>query len=393
MATSVTQHRLPFLFLRGGTSRGPYFSSADLPHDRDHLSRILVAVIGAGNSRNIDGIGGGTAVTTKAAILSPSGDPSADVDYLFAQVSVEERLVDFAPTCGNILVGVAPPAVGMGLIEAIPVETILARVDPDDRDGDGISGRPNIEMGLIAAGEPVTGVRIRAVNTGALIEAVVRTPGGVVQYEGETAIDGVPGRAAPVALNFLEVTGSRTGSMFPTGRPMENIGGIPVSCVDVAMPMVIARAADFGISGHEDHRELDSMPDLFARMEAIRKEAGWRMGLGDVTRSVVPKFGLVAAPGGRGHFAARYFMPWTTHPTLAVTGSQCLAATEPHPSSLSRPASRAPQGSLPAARSWFPGQSGHMAEERGRRELRNGTVRTPVQAPGTWLPGAASRAD
>ena len=229
------------------------------------------------------------------------------MDYLFAQVSVEERLVDFAPTCGNILVGVAPAA---------------------------------IEMGLIAAGEPVTGVRIRAVNTGALIEAVVRTPGGVVQYEGETAIDGVPGRAAPVALNFLEVTGSRTGSMFPTGRPMENIGGIPVSCVDVAMPMVIARAADFGISGHEDHRELDSMPDLFARMEAIRKEAGWRMGLGDVTRSVVPKFGLVAAPGGRGHFAARYFMPWTTHPTLAVTGSQCLAACALAPATVAEGVTR-----------------------------------------------------
>ncbi len=293
MAAPVSQHPVPFLFLRGGTSRGPYFNAADLPDDRDHLSRILIAVIGAGNPRNIDGIGGGTPVTTKVAILSPSRDPSADVDYLFAQVSVEECLVDFAPSCGNILVGVAPAA---------------------------------IEMGLVAASEPVTGVSIRAVNTGALIEADVRTPGGVVQYEGGAAIDGVPGRAAPVALKFLEVTGSRTGSLFPTGRPQETIGGIAVSCVDVAMPMVIARARDFGLTGHEDHQALDSMPELFDRMETIRLEAGKRMGLGDVARSVVPKFGLIAEPGGRGHFAARYFMPWSTHPTLAVTGSQCLAA-------------------------------------------------------------------
>lgn len=289
----MTQTAIPYLFLRGGTSRGPYFRAEDLPQDRETLSEVLITVVGAGNPRNIDGVGGGNAVTNKVAILSASEDPKADVDYFFAQVSVEERMVDYAPTCGNILVGVGPAA---------------------------------IEMGLVKAQDGVTPVRIRAVNTGALVEAEVQTPGGAVTYDGDTAIDGVPGTAAPVAMNFLDVVGSRTGAMFPTGRPQEEIDGIAVSLVDVAMPMMIARATDLGVTGYESQEALDAMPELFGKMEALRLEAGRRMGLGDVTKSVTPKLGLLAEPQGEGHFCVRYFMPWTAHPTLAVTGSQCLAA-------------------------------------------------------------------
>ncbi|MGR3270121.1 4-oxalomesaconate tautomerase [Thalassococcus profundi] len=289
----MTQTAIPYHFLRGGTSRGPYFNRADLPEDRETLSRVLVRVVGAGNSRNIDGLGGGNAVTTKVVMLSRSEDPAADIDYFFAQVAVEEELVDYGPTCGNMLVGVGPAA---------------------------------IEMGLIAPAGDVTPVRIRAVNTGALVEAEVQTPGGQVRYDGDLAIDGVPGTAAPVALNFMEVVGSRTGAMFPTGQPKDVIDGIEVSCVDVAMPMMIARAADLGIGGYETQEALDAMPELFARMEALRIKAGALMGFGDVTKSVVPKLGLIAPAQGDAHFAVRYFMPWTTHPTVAVTGSQCLAA-------------------------------------------------------------------
>lgn len=289
----MAQTAVPFLFMRGGTSRGPYFNADDVPEDREKLAKMLIAVVGAGNPRNIDGLGGGNAVTTKVAILSPSERGDADVDYLFAQVSVDEELVDFAPTCGNILVGVGPAA---------------------------------LEMGLMPARDGVTAVRIHAVNTGALVEAEVQTPGKRVEYAGETAIDGVPGTAAPVGLNFMEVAGSRTGAMFPTGLAKEEFDGVEISCVDVAMPMMIARASDFDISGYETQEELDAMPDLFARMEALRLEAGQRMGMGDVSKSVTPKIGLLARPRDGGHFAARYFMPWTTHPTLAVTGSQCLAA-------------------------------------------------------------------
>ena len=290
----MTQTAIPFHFMRGGTSRGPYFRREDLPGDREALARVLVSVMGAGNKRTIDGLGGGVEVTTKVAMLSPSTEPDVDVDYFFAQVGVEKPIVDFKPTCGNILVGVGPAA---------------------------------IEMGLVAPQGDETRVRIRAVNTGALVEAIVQTPGGQVSYDGDTAIDGVPGTAAPVALDFLDVVGSRSGGvMFPTGNPTDVIDGIAVSCVDVAMPMMIARAADFGVTGYETVEELDANRELFARMEAIRLKAGEMMGFGDVREQVTPKLGLIAPARDGGHFAARYFMPWTAHPTLAVTGSQCLAA-------------------------------------------------------------------
>ena len=309
----MSQTPIPFHFMRGGTSRGPYFRRSDLPEDRDRLSEVLIAVVGAGNPRNIDGLGGGNAVTTKVAMLSRSEDPEADVDYFFAQVAVEKRLVDYAPTCGNILVGVGPAA---------------------------------IEMGLVPVSGDETRVRIRGVNTGALVEAVVQTPGGTVRYDGDLAIDGVPGTAAPIALNFKEVVGARTGTMLPTGRVREEIGGIEVSCIDVAMPMMIARAADFGITGHESQVDLDENKALFERMEAVRIEAGRRMGFGDVTDSVTPKIGLIAEPRAGGHMAARYFMPWSTHPTLAVTGSQCFAACALLPGSvadgLAKPVDPAP---------------------------------------------------
>ena len=290
----MTQTAIPFLFMRGGTSRGPYLHRADLPEDRERLAEVLVAMIGAGHPLNIDGIGGGAAVTTKVAMLSPSDDDRADVDYFFAQVGVEEQLVDFRPTCGNILVGVGPAA---------------------------------IEMGLVAAGTGgATDVRIRAVNTGARVLAKVRTEGGAVVYDGDAAIDGVPGTAAPVELRFMDVVGGATGALFPTGARREAIGGVEVSCMDVAMPMAIARADAFGLTGYESAAELDGNRAFYDRMEPIRREAGRRMGLGDVSKSVTPKFGLLAPARDGGAATARYFMPWNCHPSLAVTGSQCLGA-------------------------------------------------------------------
>ena len=284
---------IPYHFLRGGTSRGPYMLRSDLPKDQETLAEVLVAIIGAGHPLNIDGIGGGVAVTTKVAMLSKSEDDWADVDYFFAQVSVEDRLVDFGPTCGNILVGVGPAALEMGLVEP--------------QDG-------------------TTEVRIRAVNTGARVASVVSTPGRIVNYGGSTSIDGVPGTAAPVRLKFMDTVGGTTGAMFPTGNRSDVIDGTRVSCVDVAMPMVIARAGDMGVTGYEPASELTAKTALMNRIEAIRVAAGKRMGMGDVSRSVTPKFGLVAPAQEGGALATRYFMPWDCHPALAVTGSQCLAA-------------------------------------------------------------------
>jgi len=293
MAAFMTQTSIPFIFMRGGTSRGPYFNQADLPTDRDTLAKVLVAAVGSGHPLNIDGIGGGNAVTTKVAMLSKSNDDWANIDYFFAQVSVDDQTVDFKPTCGNILSGVASAA---------------------------------IEMGLFPADQGETTIKIRAVNTGARVVARVKTDGNQVLYSGDVAIDGVPGTAAPVELNFMQVAGSSTGKFLPTGNLVDRFDGIDVTCMDVAMPMVIARAADFGLTGYETCQELDENTDFFARMEQIRIQAGAAMGMGDVTKSVTPKFGILAPARDGGTIATRYFMPWKSHPTMAVTGSQCLAS-------------------------------------------------------------------
>lgn len=289
----MTQKAIPFLFMRGGTSRGPYMKRSDLPEDLDALARVLIALVGAGHPLNIDGIGGGAAVTTKVAMLSRSDDEWADVDYFFAQVSVEEHLVDFKPTCGNILSGVGPAALEMGLVDA--------------QDGE-------------------TTINIRAVNTGARVAATVQTPEGRVAYDGNATIDGVPGTAAPVALQFMDTIGGVTGAFLPTGNLIDTIDGIDVTCMDVAMPIVMARADSFGLTGYETAAELDANTEFYARMEPLRLKAGALMGMGDVSASVTPKFGLLAPARDGGTIATRYFMPWKCHPTMAVTGAQCLAS-------------------------------------------------------------------
>ena len=301
MAPEMTQTAIPFLFMRGGTSRGPYFNKADLPDDRQMLTQVLIAAIGSGHPLNIDGIGGGNAVTTKVAILSASTHPWADVDYFFAQVSVEDGTVDYKPTCGNILSGVGPAALEMGLLPTTPGETT---------------------------------VKIHAVNTGARVISTVQTSNCQVDYEGAAKIDGVPGQAAPVALQFMDTIGGATGAFLPTGNLIDTFDGIAVTCMDVAMPMVIARAEAFGLSGYESSEALNENTAFFAQMEAVRQQAGGAMGMGDVSKSVTPKFGILAPAKDGGTIATRYFMPWKAHPTMAVTGAQCLASCALTPGSI-----------------------------------------------------------
>jgi len=297
----MSQTAIPYLFMRGGTSRGPYFRREDLPEDLDQLAKVLIAVTGSGHRLNIDGIGGGDAVTTKCALLSKSDRADADIDYFFAQVAVEEQLVDFKPTCGNILSGVGPAA---------------------------------IEMGLVTPTGDETEITIHAVNTGALVKATIATPNGQLTYDGDIEIAGVPGSSAPVKLSFMGVVGSATGAFLPTGNLRDKIDGITVTCMDVAMPVVLARAADFGLTGFETVAELDGNRTFFERFEAIRIEAGKRMGIGDCSKSVTPKFALLAAAQEGGTIATRYFMPWKTHPTMAVTGAQCIASCALTPGSV-----------------------------------------------------------
>ncbi|MFV0491991.1 MAG: 4-oxalomesaconate tautomerase [Pseudorhodobacter sp.] len=288
----MPQTAIPYHFMRGGTSRGPYFRREDLPQDEATLSEVLMAAIGAGHPLNINGIGGGNAVTTKVAMLSPSKREDCDIDYFFAQVAVDKREVDYRPTCGNILVGVGPAAIEMGLVPA--------------RDGE-------------------TTIKIHAVNTGAVVEAVIQTSGGTVSYDGDFEIAGVPGTAAPIRLGFMETVGSVTGALLPTGNIRDVIDGVEVTCMDVAMPVMIARAEDFGLTGYESQKELDENRAFYDRIEPIRLKAGKMMGLGDVSKSVTPKITLLAKPRNGGGVTARYFMPWACHPSMAVTGAQCIA--------------------------------------------------------------------
>ena len=267
---------IPCTLMRGGTSKGPYFKGEHLPDDVAARDRVLLAVMGSPDLRQIDGLGGADTLTSKVAIVSKSQRPGVDVDYLFAQVDINRALVDTSPSCGNMLSGVGPFA---------------------------------IENGMVVARDGTTPVVIFDVNTSSRIEAVVQTPEGDVSYVGDARIDGVPGTAAPVVLNFLDAIGAKTGRMLPTGHAMETIDGIDVSCLDVCMPMVMLRATDLGLSGIEGRAEIDGNAALLARIEAIRLQAGERMGFGDVGGMVIPKVGLLSPPRGTGAITSRYLTP------------------------------------------------------------------------------------
>jgi 2-methylaconitate cis-trans-isomerase PrpF len=310
------QTKIPCVVMRGGTSRGPFFLASDLPADAPTRDAVLLAVMGSPHEIQVDGIGGAHSVTSKVAIISKSKHPEADVDYLFAQVQINERFVDTKPNCGNMLVAVGPFAIEAGLVPAKNVETT---------------------------------VRIFNVNTQSLVESIVQTPGGKVTYSGDAAIDGVPGTAAPVKLNFKSAIGSVTKKMLPTGKPLDVIDGVEASCVDIAMPVVLMRAEAFGKTGHETAAELDADRELFKRMETIRRKAGVLMSMGDVSKLVVPKIALLSKPRRGGTIASRFFVPDACHKSHPVTGTVCIASACSIPGTVASqivPLPPAPQGMI-----------------------------------------------
>ncbi len=282
---------LPCVLMRAGTSRGPFFLRDWLPANDAERDQALIGAIGASDLLQVDGVGGGSTLTSKVAIVSRSREPGCDVDYLFAQVGVGQKSVDTRPNCGNMLSGVAPFA---------------------------------IEQGLVSARDGQTTVRVFNVNTRSRIDVTVLTPGGRVRYHGDTAIDGVAGTAAPIRLNFLDAWGAMTGSLFPTGQRVDRIDGVEVTCIDAAIPLAIMTAASLGLSGRESPDELDADRSLLARLETLRRAAGGRMGLGDVSGSVVPKPVIVSRGDGADgdlSITSRYFTPRRCHASHAVTGA------------------------------------------------------------------------
>ncbi|MBS0434521.1 MAG: 4-oxalomesaconate tautomerase [Proteobacteria bacterium] len=279
---------IPCVLMRAGTSRGPFFLRDWLPADDTARDEALIGAIGASDLLQVDGVGGGSTLTSKVAIVSKSSQPDCDVDYLFAQVGVGQKSVDTRPNCGNMLSGVAPFA---------------------------------IEQGLVAAQDGETTVRVFNVNTRSRIDVTVLTPERRVTYAGDTGIDGVAGTAAPIRLNFLDAWGSVTGSLFPTGRRIDRIEGLDVTCIDAAMPLVIVRARDLGLRGRELPAELDADRALLERIESVRRAAGAAMGLGDVSGSVVPKPVIASAGDDEDSITSRYFTPRRCHASHAVTGA------------------------------------------------------------------------
>ena len=278
--------------MRGGTSKGPFFLTRNLPAAVEVRDRVLLAIMGSPDVRQIDGLGGADSLTSKVAIVGPSTRADADVDYLFLQVVVNEPRVDGSQNCGNMLAGVAPFAIENGLV-------------------------------------PITGdrtrVRIHMVNTSSIAVAEIHTPNGRVQYSGDASIDGVPGTAAPILLDFLDIAGSSCGALLPTGNAVDVIEGVEATLIDNGMPVVVMRAADLGKTGAESPADLEADKALKARVEAIRLEAGRRMNLGDVTRKTVPKMCLVSPPQNGGAIATRNFIPHTVHKAIGVFGAVSVA--------------------------------------------------------------------
>jgi 4-oxalomesaconate tautomerase len=298
--------------MRGGTSKGPFFLASDLPADVETRDRVLLAAMGSPDSRQIDGVGGADPLTSKVAIVGPSARPGIDVEYLFAQVVVNEAKVDVTPNCGNMLSGVGPFA---------------------------------IESGLVTATHPETRVRILMVNSGMAAEAIIQTPGGVVEYEGEARIDGVPGIAAPIPISFLDTEGSACGALLPTGRVRDEIDGVPVTLIDNGMPVVVMTAESLGRTGYETKQALDADAELKARIESIRLGAGPMMNLGDVTGKVVPKMCLVAPPRHGGAVMTRCFIPHVCHSTLGVLAAVTIGTACVLPGSVAAPVATLPPGS------------------------------------------------
>lgn len=304
------QRSIPCYFMRGGTSHGPFFRASDLPVDVATRDRVLLAALGSPDARQIDGIGGADPLTSKVGIVSP-GQNGVDLEFLFAQVSLKEPLVDTTPNCGNMLAAVVPFA---------------------------------IESGMLAARGATTTLRVLTKNTGTLCDIEVQTPGGHVEYAGSARIDGVPGTAAPVNINFLDTAGSVCGALFPTGNLVDRFAGVEVTCIDNGMPVIVMLAADLGVTGSETRDQLNANTGLKQRIESIRLQAGPAMKLGDVAKKVVPKMCLVSRPSAGGHINTRTFIPHDCHSAVGVLGAVTVATAAVTPGTVAHRVADVPDG-------------------------------------------------
>ena len=301
----TSQTAIPCLFMRGGTSKGPFFNEGDLPADIATRDKVLLAAMGSPDKRQIDGLGGAHPLTSKVGIVRKSSTPGVDLDFLFAQLQPDKDTVDTTPNCGNMLAAVVPFA---------------------------------LENGLVQAQGDTSTFRVLTLNTDMQCDVTVQTPGGEVQYEGDARIDGAPGSSAPVTINFLDTAGSVCSGLLPTGQVKDRITvtgegfepfTLDVTCIDNGMPLVIFKASDLGRTGYESVAELNADTELKQRIEALRLQVSLTMGLGDVTKKNYPKMTLIAAPRDGGSLTTRSFIPHVCHDAIGVlaavtVGTACV---------------------------------------------------------------------
>ncbi len=294
--------RIPCAYMRGGTSRGLVFRAADLLAHRAEWDAIFLAAMGVPDEhgRNLDGMGGGLSSLNKVCIVGPPSRSDADVDYTFAQCAVKEARVDYAGNCGNMSAAIGPFAVEEGLVECPP-------------DGEAV-------------------VRIHNTNTQRVIVSRFPVEGGALAADGDLAIDGVSGSAAPIRLEFLQPGGAKTGRLLPTGNAVDTIAGSEASCIDAANPCVFVLAEALGIVGNETPQELEADPQFLARMAAIREAGADLMGIPG--SASVPLVAMVSASGRDADIQVRMVSMGQPHRATPITGAICLALAARIPGSL-----------------------------------------------------------
>jgi len=318
-------YRVPSTLMRGGTSKGLVLRTGDLPSDPSIRDQVILKIYGSPGNNQIDGVGGGTPLTSKLALVGPPTHPEAHINYTFGQVSLDKQVIDYRVTCGNM-------ASAVGLYAA--------------------------EEGYVTLQEPVTCVRIFNTNTNKIIEVEIPVKNGQIEYDGDFSIAGVSGTGSRIMVNFLDSGGTFTGSTLPTGNPLDTIvlddgREFPVTIIDVANVLVFVQAEDLGLTGTELSAQINGNAEVLATLEQIRVKAGVRIGLinsddRDVTPSThaLPKIAFVSASkeyqtengetvsADKANILGRYISMGTLHRAFAVSGSIALGAACKIPGTL-----------------------------------------------------------
>lgn len=305
---------IPCTIMRGGTSKGLFFRREHLPSDPAERERVLLKIFGSGDHLQIDGLGCAFPQASKTMIVWRSEHDSIDVEYLFGQVGIEKRLIDWTGNCGNLTSAVGPFA---------------------------------IEEGLVEPKEPYTVVRAFNVNTRKRIDIVVPVENGRVKYDGDYMIDGVPNPGSRIDCMWYDPGGAVIGKGYlPTGNVKDFIEvdgkAYEVSIVDAANPVVFVRAEDVGIKGIELPNEVSK--EAMITLEKIRSKAAQILGLVDdwtKATDVSPHMPFIATVSERQDYVTtrgksldkndynvlvRLFSMQRMHPTIAVTAAICIAS-------------------------------------------------------------------